>query len=193
MALYNLGLIHVMTQRPDSALDFFLRADKLNSDAYEITFQTGKLYLELGDPAKGRSFLERAAALEPKSNAVYRYLGDCCAAVNRPQDALAAYRKAVKLNPRDAASVSALGCLFEAQGENPEITLMFCRESVELAPGNGLFRYRLGRLYSKQSRFEDALQEFEKAVELGYDAAEEIEAIEKNHPENTRRQHRDQA
>jgi tetratricopeptide (TPR) repeat protein len=193
MALYNLGLVHIMTQRPDSALDFFLRADKINGDAYEIAFQTGKLYLDMGDPAKGRSFLERAAALEPNSSAVYRCLGDCCAAVNSPQDALAAYRKAVKLNPRDAASVSALGCLFEAQGENPEITLMFCRESVELAPGNGLFRYRLGRLYSRQGRFEDALQEFKKAVELGYDAAEEIEEIEKSHPEDTRRQHRDKA
>jgi tetratricopeptide (TPR) repeat protein len=193
MALYNLGLVHIMTQRPDRALDFFLKADKINGDAYEIAFQTGKLYLDMGEPAKGRPFLERAAALEPNSSAVYRYLGDCCAAVDSPQDALTAYRKAVKLNPRDAASVSALGCLFEAQGENPEITLMFCRESVELAPGNGLFRYRLGRLYFKQGRFEDALQEFRKAVELGYDAAREIEEIEKSHPGDTRRQHRDQA
>lgn len=193
MALYNLGLVHVLTQQPECALEFFLRADKINGDAYEVAFQTGKLYLDLGDPAKGRSFLERAAALEPKSGAVYRCLGDCYAAENNPQKAISAYRKAVKLNPQDAAAMSALGCLFAVQGENPEITLMFCRESVGLAPDNGLFRYRLGRLYSSQNRFEDALREFKKAHQLGYDALEDIKEIEKNHPENTRRQHRDKA
>jgi tetratricopeptide (TPR) repeat protein len=193
MALYNLGLVHVLTQQPKCALEFFLRADKINGDAYEVAFQTGKLYLDLGDFAKGRSFLERAAALEPRSGAVYRCLGDCYAAENNPQKAISAYRKAVKLNPRDAAAMSALGCLFADQGENPEITLMFCRESVGLAPDNGLFRYRLGRLYSSQNRFADALREFKKAHQLGYDALEDIKEIEKNHPENTRRQHRDEA
>ena len=193
MALYNLGLVHVLTEQPDRAIELFLKADKINGEAYEVAFQTGKLYLDLGEPAKGRSFLERAAALEPKSGAVYRLLGDCYAADNNPQEAISAYRKAIKLNPQDAASMSALGCLFDGQGENPEITLMFCRESVGLAPDNGLFRYRLGRLYSNQGRFEDALKEFKKAEQFGYDASADIKEIEKNHPEYTRRQHRGKA
>ena len=124
---------------------------------------------------------------------MYRLLGDCYAADNNPQEAISAYRKAIKLNPQDAASMSALGCLFDGQGENPEITLMFCRESVGLAPDNGLFRYRLGRLYSNQGRFEDALKEFKKAEQFGYDASADIKEIEKNHPEYTRRQHRGKA
>ena len=178
MALYNLGLVYMLTGKRDQALEFFLNADKINGDAYEVTFQTGKLYIELNDSEKARIYLERAAQLEPEAGAVYRYLGDCHAAGNRPQDAIAAYRKAIKLNPQDAASMSALGCLFEDQGENPEITTMFCRESVELVPDNALFRYRLGRLYSNQNRLDDALSEFRQAQKLGYDAAEDIKKIE---------------
>lgn len=193
MALYNLGLVHVLTGQPEHALELFLKADKINGDAYEVALQTGKLYLNLGEPAKGRPFLERAAALEPKSAAVYRILGECYAADNNPQQAISAYRKAIKLNPQDAASISSLGCLFDDQGENPEITLMFCRESVGLAPDNALFRYRLGRIYSNQGRFEDALKELKQAVRLGYDASAEIKEIEKNHPEYSRRQHRGKA
>jgi len=178
MALYNLGLVYMLTGERDQALELFLKADKINGDTYEVTFQTGKLYLELSDSEKARIYLERAAELEPESGAVYRYLGDCHAAGNRPQDAIAAYRKAIKLNPQDAASMSALGCLFEDQGENPEITTMFCRESVELAPDNALFRYRLGQLYSNQNRLDDALSEFQQAQKLGYDAADDIKEIE---------------
>ncbi len=74
--------------------------------------------------------------------------------------------------------MSALGCLFEAQGENPEITLMFCRESVGLAPDNALFRYRLGQIYAGQNRLDKALSEFQQAQKLGYDAADDIKKIE---------------
>jgi len=178
MALYNLGLVYLLTDRRDQALELFLKADSINGETYEVSFQTGKLYLESGDPAKGQAFLERAAALEPKSRAIYRYLGDCYAANNMQPEAIAAYRKAIKLNPQDAASLSALGCLFDEQGENPEITLVFCRESVGLAPENGLFRYRLGRLYFNLDRLDDALREFKKAEQLGYDASEDIRTVE---------------
>ena len=178
MALYNLGLAYMLTDKRDQALELFLKADKINGDAYEVTFQTGKLYMDLGDSQKALIYLERAADLAPEAGAVYRYLGDCHAAGNMPQEAIAAYRKAIKLNPQDAASMSALGCLFEAQGENPEITLMFCRESVGLAPDNALFRYRLGQLYANQNRLAEALSEFQHAQELGYDATDDIKEIE---------------
>ena len=175
MAIFNLGLVYMLSDKRDQALELFLKADKINGKAYEVTFQTGKFYLDLGEPEKGRIYLERAAEIEPKSNAVYRYLGDCHAASNLPQEAIAAYRKAIKLNPQDAAAMSALGCLFEAQGENPEITLMFCRESVGLAPDNALFHYRLGRLYYNQNYLDEALSAFQKAQKLGYDAADDIQ------------------
>ena len=174
MPLYNLGLVYVLTEKHDRALELFLKAEKINGDSYEVSFQTGKLYLELDQTEKARLYLERAADLEPKSGAVHRYLGDCHSANSQPKEAIAAYRKAIKLNPQDAASMSALGYLFEAQGENPEITLMFCRESVGLAPDNALFRYRLGRLYSNRNRLEEALSEFEKAQQLGFEATEDI-------------------
>jgi len=178
MALYNLGLVYMLTDKRDQALELFLKADNINGEAYEIAFQTGKLYLELGDSEKALLYLERAAVLEPEAGAVYRYLGDCRAAANMPQQAVAAYRKAIKLNPQDAASMSALGCLYEDQGENSEITLMFCRESVALAPDNALFRYRLGRLYFNQNRLDNALNELKQAQELGYDAADDIAQVE---------------
>jgi tetratricopeptide (TPR) repeat protein len=59
---------------------------------------------------------------------------------------------------------------------------MFCEESVKLSPENGLFRYRLGRLYFKQNRLPDALKEFKKADLLDHDASEYIEKIQNQLP-----------
>ena len=177
MALYNLGLIHLLIEQKDRALELFLAADKINGDNYEVAFQTGKLYLEKGHIEKSRPYLERAAELEPTSGQAYRYLGDCYAAGHKLQDAIAAYKKAIKHNPQDAAAMSALGKIFDDQGENPEIARMFLRESIALSPENGLFHHRLGRHFFHQQRLDDALKEFVRAKSLGYDATEDIKAI----------------
>jgi tetratricopeptide (TPR) repeat protein len=174
MAVYNLGLVNALMGRRDTALGFFLRANDLRGDVFEILLQTGKLYLEMGQPQSARPYLEHAARLRSKSGSIYRLLGDCYAAVGAPEKAISAYKKAVKANPADVGALSALGCLFDEKGENPEIALVFCRESARLAPDNGLYRARLGALYRKMNRPEEALREYEQAAALGQDAAAEL-------------------
>ena len=177
MAWYNLGFTRMLAGHREKALDLFLKANTINRDVFEVAFQTGRLLLEMEQPASGKKFLEHASRLEPKSGAVFRYLGECYTKTDRVPDAIVAYKRAIKYNPSDAASLSAIGCLFDEQGENPEISVMFCQESVTLSPENGLFRMRLGRLYYKQNRLDDALKEFKKAQLLGQDASEYIRKI----------------
>lgn len=179
MAWYNMGFIYMLNGDRHKALDLFFKANAINQDVFEVNFQTGRLLMELNQPGSGKKFLKRAAALEPTSSAVFRYLGECYTQLGNADAAIAAYKKAIKNNPSDAASLSAMGCLFAEQEENPDIALMFCKESVQLAPQNGLFRYRLGQLYHRQNRLDDALKEFKKAQRLGKDASDLILEIEK--------------
>jgi tetratricopeptide (TPR) repeat protein len=178
MAWYNLGFINMLKGNRHKALDLLLKANTINEDIFEVVFQTGRLLLEMGQPKSGKKFLEHASRLEPKSGAVNRYLGECYAASGQTPLAITAYKKAIKQNPGDAASLSALGCLFDQEGENPEISLMFCQESVQLSPKNGLFRYRLGQIYFNQNRLDEALDEFKKAELLGQNASEFITKIQ---------------
>lgn len=179
MAVYNTGLIHELLGRRPAALAHFLKAADLQGDVYEILFQAGKLQLETGDPQAARPLLERAARLRPRSGNCQRLLGDCYAQLQLPEKAIGAYQKAVKANPADSPALSALGGLFHEKGENPEIALVFCRESVRISPDNPLFRKRLGSLYIKLNRLEEALGEFEQAGRLGQDCAEDIDNVRK--------------
>ena len=179
MALYNAGLVNVLTGKSDKALKYFLDAGRKEEDIFEVVFQTGRLYLEMGKPEEGKEFLEKAVGLNPESGLAWRYLGECCAAMNLTDEAISTYKKAIRKNPNDADSLSALGYLFDLQGENPEITTIFCQQSVDIAPENGLFRYRLGSLYLKRNQLADALKQFQKAEDLGHDSKELIEKIKK--------------
>ena len=179
MAIYNAGLVNLLMGNKEKALEFFLEAHRRDGNIFEVAFQTGKLYLENGDPEKGKAYLQKAISLHPVSGSAFRYLGDCHDALNQTDAAVQAYEKAIKKNPNDAASLSALGFLYHLQGENPEIAMMFCQKSVEISPENGFFRNRLGQLYLKENQLEDALNSFKKATTLGYNSLEFIEKIQK--------------
>jgi tetratricopeptide (TPR) repeat protein len=166
MAIYNMGLVNKLMENREKALDLFLKACKISQDIFDVMFQTGRLYLE------------NAIDLKPDSGAALRFLGDCYADIDMTKDAIDAYKKAIKNNPHDATSLSNMGYLFEITGENPDIALMFCEQSVDISPEDGLFRHRLGRLYFKQNRHQEALKEFERARDLGHDSSEFIEKIQ---------------
>jgi tetratricopeptide (TPR) repeat protein len=178
MAVYNIGLTHQLMENPEPALEFFLKAGDLKSDIYEINLNTGHLLLQNGSAEKAMAFLEKSVELKPDSGLAFRYLADCLQTLGRIKEAIRAYKKAVKLYPYDADSISALGWLFAESGENLEIATMFCRQATELAPDRGLFFYRLGRLYLKTNRVEEALAALENAQRLGHDAKEFIETIQ---------------
>ena len=180
MALYNIGLVNMLTGKRSEALKYFLDADqKREEDIFEVAFQVGRVYLDMGKSEMAKEFLEKAVTLNPESWSALHSLGECCTALNMTDEAISAYKKAIRKNPNDAESLSALGYLFDLLGENPEITTIFCQQSIDIAPENGLYRYRLGSLYLKRNQLEDALIQFQKAHELGYDAGKMIKKIKK--------------
>ena len=178
MAWYNAGLVCKLNHDADKALEYFLKAGEINENLFEVAFQTGKIYFEKGLVENGRRYYQKAIDLKPENNLNYRFLGECYAEMGLVEEAIAAYKKAVKEHPNDAGSLSALGCLFDRKGESPEIALLFCQQSVDISPENGLFRHRLGLLYVKQQKPEQAMVEFTTAKKLGYDSTAEIEKLE---------------
>jgi tetratricopeptide (TPR) repeat protein len=170
----------MLTGKNSEALKYFLDADKKKEeDIFEVDFQIGRVYLDMGKSEMAKEFLEKAVKLNPESWSALHSLGECCTALNMTDEAISAYKKAIRQNPNDAESLSAIGCLFDLLGENPEITTIFCQQSIDIAPENGLYRFRLGSLYLKRNQLEDALIQFQKAHELGYDAKKMIKKIKK--------------
>jgi tetratricopeptide (TPR) repeat protein len=175
MALYNAGLVNMIMDNKDKALEYFLDADRKEADIFEVALQTGRLYLQMENSEKGKTFIEKAIKIKPETGLAFRYLGECFASLNKTDEAILAYKKAIRKNPHDADSLSALGHLFDLKGENPEITTIFCQQSVDISPENGLFRYRLGGLFLKRNMLEDALEQLQKADQLGHDTKELIQ------------------
>jgi len=177
MAVYNTGYAHLLKKEFNNALEYFLAAEQMDNSVFELAIQTGRVYAELNQPGNAKKYFETAVRLNPKSAPAFRLLGDCCAGQDLLLEATAAYKTALKLNPDDVAAQSALGYLYEMQGKNADIALMLCKQAVESVPGNGLYHHRLGRIYLNRKQFKEALVEFKKATDGGYDSTEYVEKI----------------
>lgn len=178
LAHYNAGLVHLLLDERDKARAHLLEVDNRPHNLFEVRLQLGKLYLEDDQPEIGLIYLEKAAAMQPQSSAVHALIGECCAVLDRGDEAVAAYKKSLRLNADDATSLSGLGWLYHVMGKNADIATLFCRHSTAIAPRNALFHHRLGCLYLKADRLSEARDEFQKAVDLGRDSTAQLAEVQ---------------
>lgn len=168
MPLYNMGLIDLMEGERERALRHFLKAKAADENLFEAAYQIGKIQMEANLPEKAWKYLKDGVRLRPESAPAQRLYGECCLQLEKFEDALRAFKAVLKVRPNDGAAFSGIGCIFDRIDENPDIAILLCRHSVDIQPDNGLFRYRLGRLYLKQNGMDAAVEELERALRLGY-------------------------
>ncbi|RLC28463.1 MAG: hypothetical protein DRH37_09465, partial [Deltaproteobacteria bacterium] len=132
-------------------------------------------YLKLGKPDKAITAYKKSIRLNPTRDDTHIKLGNLYFGLDRYEDAYKEYREAVRINP-DANNSFSLGqaCLRldrlnEAEG---------CFSQVRrLEPQKPDGDYGLGLVYSKQGRYEKAVEHFRKAIRLDkdfYDAYAEM-------------------
>jgi len=177
MALYNAGYVHSMLNQTEDAVKCYQKAEATGEDVFEVIFQLGKLYLDIGDLDAPKTYLEKAVCMQPDSWIPYLHLGECCEALHMTDEAVTHYETTIKKNPTDACALSALGVLYNEKAENPEISTLFCEKAVEISPENGLFQFRLGKVYFGQDQSEKALSAYSKALDLGYPAESEVAMV----------------
>ncbi len=178
MAAYNIGVLSLLEQEKQEAMRHFQAAYAADDHIFDIPLQIGKLLTEEANFEEALGYLESALLLCRTSAPAYNCLGRCLKELGRDREAINAYKKAVKINPNDAAALSALATLYDARGENPEICLTFGRQSVDLSPENGEFRMRLAKLLQKNNLLDQALVEYESAAELGQVSGRQIAEIQ---------------
>lgn len=177
MATYNLGLAHLKQGDREKALGLFLEAHSLDGKNPDVAYQIAICYREKDQTDAALEYLEKASQNTHKGAHIFLALGECYLDKEMLREAANAYEKAIKQNPTDAKSLSSLGYIYGALGENLEIAIVLCRESTRIDPNNGLYRQRLGKLYQQSGDHANALKQFKVAAKLGEDCTDLIREI----------------
>ncbi|MDW7990603.1 MAG: tetratricopeptide repeat protein [Anaerolineae bacterium] len=101
----------------------------------------------------------------PQEPAVWYRLGVALAEAGQKDEAMAAYQRAVELDPKLAPPWNGLGNVYSDLGQYEEAMAAY-RRAIELDPKEAGFWNNLGNAYSDLGRHEEAIEAYRQAIEL---------------------------
>ena len=142
------------------------QAKNLSLPANEFLTMVGEELLELGQPARAVTILQQSLAKRPSADA-YRFVGRAYAELNQPNEATAAWRNAVRLDPRDLQARRELANMALLQG-SPREAIDWLRPMVDLGRIDSASAYILQRAYGrlKQTDLADQWRKRTEALRL---------------------------
>ncbi len=137
-AMFNYALLLERTQRTPRALEILTRLTELRPDSVQPWFYLASFHQRNKDNAKGLAILEEATRRFPNDPQVHNRLAQTLD--KDPQRAIAAYKRALELDPADKTALNNLGALYIGQNRYKDAVAVLERYT-ELYPraANGRF------------------------------------------------------
>jgi tetratricopeptide (TPR) repeat protein len=85
----------------------------------------------------------------------------------RYDQSLQAFDQALKLKPNDPALITYKATVYYAKGNNAQ-ALQLCEQVIKQNPSFGRAYYQRGMIYQSQEKYHPALEDIQKAKNLGY-------------------------
>ncbi len=130
----------------------------------EVHFVLGTVYQATGKTDEAIAELKNALKLAPNSDEGYRRLGDALRSTSE-KDSIAAYQKAIDINPYYWANYNSLGAAYLKFGKTDEALKAF-QEVTKLAPTNPMGWANVGGVYFTESKWNEAIPPLRKAIEV---------------------------
>src|SRR5271169_6228943 len=119
---------------------------------------------------KAASVFQEIVKTSPRNAEAWRGLGSASGSLGRREEAIAAYQRAIDINP-DSETFVLLGIQYDAAGRVNEATEAFQR-SIRVNPGNVDAYDYLAQTYSRLGRHDEAQKLAKQAIAIRPDDAE---------------------
>lgn len=169
--LFSLG-------RYEEVLELSEQADEHAPDNAFVQFFTGASYMFEGQHKQAEIWLENATMAPSRRNfrsAIYGTLGDVKQELEKWQEAVDAYDRALRLDPKNTTAMNNYAYYLSVREENLEKALEMATEAVESNPENSSFLDTLGWVYFKMENYEQARNYIQQSIDTGEASAEVFE------------------
>jgi tetratricopeptide (TPR) repeat protein len=162
----NFGIALAGAGRMGEAIEEYRKSLTLNANSSQTENNLGSALAEKGNLEEARSHFENALRINPDNVSAAVNLGNALAAEGgHTEQAIALLTRALEVQPNSPDGQNGLGVVLAHEGNLAEATEHLLK-AVALAPQDAGYRYNLGRVYAAQSRFAEALPQFEEAATL---------------------------
>ena len=168
------GLAVSLSKRFEEAEAEFEQAIALGPQLFDAFYWYGQAKLSQGKFAEALKLFDRAAVLGPEHYQVPMFASLCLKSLNRHDEAMAMYRKQVKLVESHLASHpdDSRACIMAANAnanlQNAERSAEFAARAMAMDRDDPMVLYNVACLYGVLGRTDDCLTALEQAVNKGW-------------------------
>jgi tetratricopeptide (TPR) repeat protein len=173
VAWFDLGFVENGLGKIDESIAAYRKSVAMKPDVFEPNLNLGLQLAKAGQP-DAEQFLHAATQLKPTSHVAEGHfrawlsLGHVLEAT-KPDDAIAAYKQAAELQPKDPEPHLAAGALLEKQNKFADAELEY-KEAFALDPSSDAVT-GLANIYMRGRRFPEAAEYLRKLVAVHPDQA----------------------
>jgi tetratricopeptide (TPR) repeat protein len=173
-AWFDLGFVCNALGRPDESITAYRKSVAAKPDVFESNLNLGLMLAKTGQP-EAEQFLRVATRLKPTSHVeegqarAWLSLAHVLEAT-KPDEAIAGYRQAATLQPRDPEPHLAAGLLLEKQNRFADAEQEY-KQASAIDPSSSDALTGLANIYMRGQRFSEAEQILGKLVQLHPDDA----------------------
>lgn len=164
----------------DSALNHAKELLKDGGVPPQVAIVYGSAQWGLGKEKEAREIFKKLADALPENPIVQQQLGLALYMEKRFDEALASFKKALGIAPKDKKSLAMATSVFMAQNK-PDEAVSFLLNHIEKTGESTGARELLGEIYYKKGDLETARKNAEKAIEINPDATEAYALLAKLH------------
>jgi len=153
-----LGVAQLAKEQPEDAVASLDRAAKLDPANVDILYHRGRAHLLVS-----KNSYEQMFKTDPNSWRVHQVLAQANAEADRHDEAIAEYKAAIEIAPRQPGLHEELGMEYWKAGKLESAATELQRE-LELDPNNVLARYKLGTLEAERGEGAKSKEHIEAAL-----------------------------
>jgi len=163
-AFYNMGIIYKDERKWSDAADAFNSSLRLDPDNPALHYELGNALFEQAKVAEAQAEFDKALKIDPKLYKAHYRLGVVYQAQDKLREADAEYRKAIEANPRFVPPYLKLGNMY-LDNDDDKQAAQVCQNAILANDAEGEAHQGLAEALQKQKQYEEAIKEFQKAVQ----------------------------
>jgi Flp pilus assembly protein TadD len=121
--------------------------------------------------------MERVVSLDPKNDEAHYQLGALYDENKNKEKSVANMKKAIELNPKNAAALNYLGYTWAEMGVQLDDAEDLIQRALKIQPDDGFYIDSLGWVYYQKGDYPKAVEYLERAVEITVDDPTIIEHL----------------
>jgi len=161
MQLAGMFIQRSMHQRARDIFQIILSADPENGEAM---FFIGLVFHMEKQSEAGLPWMLRGVAKLPGASQLHYNLGKVYSDLQRYPEAIAAYRRALQINPKNIEAQCNVGGMLEHNGEYSQAIAAY-RKAIGINPSHPEAHNNLGLILRQLGQFDEAMESFKRAIQ----------------------------